>query len=178
VPNATAESDDRDCRRDPSNLLRRHCPVRHRRRHRHGARRDRRGGSGRDGITNDFADANNHRPNVTCNPYAPAGQQSITNWFNKDRVVVPTDPSQPFGNAARNSVRGPNYWNFDFALSKYFPISSQSRVQLRLEAFNPFNRANFTAPNGTRTSAAFGTITCTFDPRQVQLGVKVLWCSY
>jgi hypothetical protein len=127
------------------------------------------------GITNDFAGANNYRPNVTCNPYAPAGQQSITNWFNKDCVVVPTDPSQPFGNATRNSVRGPNYWNFDLALSKYFPISGQSRVQLRLEAFNLFNRANFTAPNGTRTSAAFGTITSTFDPRQVQLGVKVLW---
>ena len=29
-------------------------------------------------ITNDFSGANNYRPNITCDPYAPAGQQSIT----------------------------------------------------------------------------------------------------
>jgi hypothetical protein len=49
------------------------------------------------------------------------------------------------------------------------------RIELRLEAFNLLDRANFTAPNGTRTSAAFGTITSTYDARQVQLGVKLLW---
>ena len=38
-----------------------------------------------------------------------------------------------------------------------------------------FNRDNFTAPNGNRSSAAFGTITSTFDARQVQLGFKLLW---
>jgi hypothetical protein len=38
---------------------------------------------------------------------------------------------------------------------------------------NLFNRANFTAPNGVRTSPGFGTITSTFDPRQLQLAVKV-----
>ena len=55
------------------------------------------------GITSDFAGANNYRPNVVCDPYASDGQQSIANWFNKDCVVVPTDPSQPFGNAGRNT---------------------------------------------------------------------------
>jgi len=64
---------------------------------------------------------------------------------------------------------------FDLAASKSFPLGAQARLQLRLEAFNLFNRANFTAPNGLRTSSAFGTITSTLDPRQLQLGVKVLW---
>jgi hypothetical protein len=127
------------------------------------------------GITSDFAGANNYRPNVTCDPYAPDGQQTLTNWFNKDCVVVPTDPSQPFGNAGRNTVRGPAFWSLDLAASKSFPLGGQARVQFRLEAFNLFNRANFTAPNGIRTSSAFGTITSTFDPRQLQLGVKLLW---
>ena len=48
-------------------------------------------------------------------------------------------------------------------------------MQLRLETFNLFNRVNFTAPNGNRSTPTFGTITTTFDPRQVQLGVKVIW---
>jgi hypothetical protein len=125
------------------------------------------------GISNDFSGANNYRPNVTCDPYASA--PSITGWFNPACVVIPTDPSQPFGNAGRNTVRGPNYWTFDLAVSKSFPLAAQARLQLRFEAFNLFNRANFTAPNGTRSSSAFGTITSTFDPRQLQLGIKLMW---
>jgi hypothetical protein len=46
---------------------------------------------------------------------------------------------------------------------------------LRLEAFNLFNRVNYGPPNSVRSSAAFGTITSTYDPRQMQLGVKLLW---
>ena len=98
-----------------------------------------------------------------------------TGWFDPACVQIPTDPSQPFGNAPRNSVRGPNYWTFDFALTKNVALAGQTRLQLRLEAFNLFNRVNYTAPNGNRSTAAFGTITSTYDPRQMQLGVKVLW---
>jgi hypothetical protein len=51
---------------------------------------------------------------------------------------------------------------------------SQSRFEFRLEVFNVLNRANFGAPNGTRSSTAFGTITSlATTPRQVQLGIKV-----
>ena len=73
--------------------------------------------------------------------------------------MLPTDPSQPFGNAPRNNVRGPNFWQVDFAASKNFAVGDRAKVQFRLEAFNLFNRDNFTAPNGNRSSAAFGTIT-------------------
>ena len=93
------------------------------------------------GIQQDFRGANNYRPNVTCDPYARQRQQSITNWFNKDCVVVPTDPSQPFGNAPRNSVRGPNFWTFDLAAIKQVALGrSGAKFELRLEAFNLFNR--------------------------------------
>ena len=127
------------------------------------------------GIQQDFRGANNYRPNLACDPYASAGQQSITNWFNRDCVVIPTDPSQPFGNAPRNNVRGPKFWQVDLAASKIVALSDRARVEVRIEAFNLFDRANFTAPNANRSSAAFGTITSTYDPRQVQLGVKLHW---
>jgi hypothetical protein len=125
------------------------------------------------GIQQDFRGANNYRPNVTCAPYASS--PSITAWFNRDCVVIPTDPSQPFGNAERNTVRGPNFWSFDFAAVKRVALAGASAVELRVEAFNLFNRTNFAAPNGNRSAAGFGTITAAYDPRQVQLGVKVLW---
>jgi hypothetical protein len=127
------------------------------------------------GIQQDFRGANNYRPSVICDPYAPAGQQSITNWFNKACVVNPTDPSQPFGNAGRNMVRGPNFWQVDLAAIKQVQLSGTTRVELRLEAFNLFDRVNFAPPNSNRSSGGFGTITSTYDPRQVQLGVKVIW---
>ena len=60
------------------------------------------------GIAQDFRGANNYRPNVTCDPLASGAERTITNWFNRACVVAPTDPSQPFGNADRNSVARPD----------------------------------------------------------------------
>ena len=51
----------------------------------------------------------------------------------------------------------------------------QGALELRVEAFNVLNRTNFRAPNGNRSEAGFGTITTTYDPRIVQLGVKLLF---
>ncbi len=127
------------------------------------------------GITNDFWGANNYRPNLLCDPYAPSGQQSITNWFNKACVVAPGDPSQPFGNAPRNNVRGPNFWQFDAAALKRVKVAGRTELELRVEAFNLFNRVNFTAPASNVSLSTFGSITSTFTPRQMQLGAKLLW---
>ncbi|MEQ1872036.1 MAG: TonB-dependent receptor, partial [Vicinamibacterales bacterium] len=80
------------------------------------------------GIQQDFRGANNYRPNVVGDPLAPADQRTIQNWFNKSAVVIPTDPSQPFGNAARNSVRGPMFWQVDLALSRRVPAGRLGAV--------------------------------------------------
>jgi hypothetical protein len=127
------------------------------------------------GIAQDFRGGNNYRPNVTCDPMASGAERTINNWFNKACVVAPTDPSQPFGNASRNSVRGPMFWQFDLAASKRFDLGGPARFEFRFEAFNLLNRTNFRAPNGSRSAAGFGTITSTYDPRQLQLGFKLLW---
>jgi len=75
----------------------------------------------------------------------------------------------------RNTVRGPNFWQFDAAASKNSAVAGRTRVQVRVEAFNLFDRVNFAPPASNRSNASFGTITTAFDARQVQLGVKVLW---
>jgi hypothetical protein len=127
------------------------------------------------GIAQDFRGANNYRANVSCDPYAQGSAQTFNNWFNRDCVSAPIDPSQPFGNAGRNTVRGPNFWQLDTALSKKFPLGGPAILEFRLEAFNLLNRTNFRAPNGNRSAGAFGSITSTMDPRQLQLGFKFLW---
>jgi hypothetical protein len=128
------------------------------------------------GIQQDFRGANNYRPNVIGDPLAPDGERTIDNYFNRANVVLPTDPSQPFGTAERNSVRGPVYWSMDFVASKRFTMPWRNGgLELRAEAFNVLNRTNFRAPNGNRSAAAFGTIRSTYDPRQLQFGAKLIF---
>lgn len=124
------------------------------------------------GIQQDFRGANNYRPNVSGEVLVGTGD--ITNWLSRINVTVPTDPSQPFGNAPRNSVRGPLIWTVDLVASKRFQLPwRMSSVEFRGEFFNLLNRVNYRAPNGNRSSVAFGTITSTYDPRVIQLGLKV-----
>ena len=126
------------------------------------------------GIQQDFRGANNYRPNVTGEVLVPSGSRTPQNYLSRDAVVIPTDPSQPFGNAARNSVRGPRFWGLDLQATKRVPMPwPQGRLELRVEAFNVLNRTNFRAPNGNRSSNAFGTITSTYDPRILQIGMKL-----
>ncbi|HEX8027771.1 MAG TPA: TonB-dependent receptor [Vicinamibacterales bacterium] len=126
------------------------------------------------GIQQDFRGANNYRPNVNGDPYAPEAERNINNWLSRTTVTVPTDNSQPFGNASRNSIRGPVLWTVDMVMSKRFeiPWSRNGALEFRAEAFNLLNRTNFRAPNGNRSAGAYGTITTTYDPRIVQFGLK------
>jgi hypothetical protein len=125
------------------------------------------------GIQQDFRGANNYRPNVVGDPYGD--RDSVTSYLSRDNVVLPLDASQPFGNAPRNSVRGPWFWQMDMVAAKDFPLPfrDQMRLQVRVEAFNVLNKVNFRAPNANRSASNFGTITGTFDARQLQLGVKL-----
>jgi len=126
------------------------------------------------GIQQDFRGANNYRPNVSGDPLVPEGERTPSNWLSRTTVTVPTDPSQPFGNAPRNSLRGPLLWQVDLVTSKRFPMPWRNgSLEFRGEFFNLLNRTNFLAPNGNRSSVAYGTITATHDPRIIQVGLKV-----
>ena len=125
------------------------------------------------GIAQDFRGANNYRPNQNGDPYGDTS--SVTNYLSRDTVTLPMDPNQPFGNAPRNSVHGPWFWQLDAIASKDFqlPFGSNTRAQFRIEAFNLLNRTNFRAPNANRTNPNYGSITTAYDARQLQLGFKV-----
>jgi hypothetical protein len=126
------------------------------------------------GITADFRGANNYRPNVIGDVYGDTNSPAA--YLNRASVQIP-DVSQPFGNAKRNIVRGPDFWQVDLALQKGFhiPVGEHTQLQIRAEAFNVLNRVNFGAPNGNVSSGAFGTITGTYDPRQVQVGARLVF---
>jgi hypothetical protein len=115
-----------------------------------------------------------YRPNLLGDPLAPEDQRTINNYFNKAMIEIPTDRSQPFGNAPRNAARADSFRQFDLGLHKAFGLGrDQTRLEARIEAFNLFNRTNFQPANGNVSSSSFGTITSTYPARQLQLGVKL-----
>jgi Carboxypeptidase regulatory-like domain len=81
-------------------------------------------------------------------------------WF--DPSTFSSETEGTYGNVKRNSqLHGPGFNYTDLQLSKRIPISNDGKrfVQLRIEASNAFNHANFAAPSSTFTSSTFGQIT-------------------
>jgi hypothetical protein len=115
---------------------------------------------------------NAFRPNISGDPLTPKAQRSVTSYLSRATVSIP-NYWEPFGNAGRNITRGFAFYQFDLGAVKNFAITERFHVQFRAEAFNLFNRSNFRAPNANISAVTFGTITSTYDPRQLQLALKL-----
>ena len=86
----------------------------------------------------------------------PAGfQQNVYHYYNPDCFVDAAPYT--FGDSGKNSLRGPDYRNFDFSLFKDFKLTESKRLQFRSEFYNIFNRVNF-APPGASSTGSFGVL--------------------
>jgi hypothetical protein len=107
-------------------------------------------------------------------------------WFNPDAFVL--QPAGTFGNTGRGDFRGPNLRTLDLSLAKqvrWARLGDSGRVEIRLEAFNVLNRANFGVPelrafagqaDNEAPLATFGRITNTVtSSRQIQLGIRAVF---
>ncbi len=120
-----------------------------------------------------FRGGESFRPNVSGDVYAQNSPDVTNGYFNAANISLPTDPSQPFGNAPRNSARALALNQLDLGLFKSFQLPRESmRLQFRAEFFNLFNTTNLGLPNTDRANAAFGTIRTTFPARQIQFALK------
>jgi hypothetical protein len=92
------------------------------------------------------------------------------------------------GNAPRNSVIGPGLVSVDLSLVKSIAMGAARHLEVRLEAFNLLNRANFAVPSGRTAftgvnadgtpaiAPTWGRITSTVTTsRQIQLGAKFVF---
>jgi hypothetical protein len=111
----------------------------------------------------------------------PKDQRNPDRWFNVN-AGFERDSAKQLGSNLRtfpsrlSSVRadGPNNW--DLSLIKNTHITEGTQLQFRAEAINALNHPQFTAPNTTPTSTAFGTVTGEFAwPRVIQFGLKLLF---
>ena len=119
------------------------------------------------------------RITVTGDPNLSKGDKSFTQAFNAS--VFQLTPVGSFGNAGNGRLRGPGINNWDVAVSKRFPLKSESRnLQFRAELFNAWNHTQFSAvnstgpfnPAGTMTNPLFGSYTAAYNPRIIQLSLR------
>lgn len=116
------------------------------------------------------------RPNLIGPVMLPSDQRTPDQAFIVSNIVLPNDPSHPFGNAGRNIARGFPYYGSNLSIQKYFKLPREAmRLQFRGEAFNALNHTNFAAPEGSKSSLAFGSVRSARAARQIQLALKLYW---
>jgi hypothetical protein len=132
-----------------------------------------------------YYDATNFR---TINNANAGGNQSGNYWFNPDSfsnarevalnqaLLNGADPSTllkqfTYGTLGRNVLRGPGAFNVSLTLSKHFVIREKYDMELRADAFNLFNTAQFSNPDTNIGDPSFGQISNTADPRILQLAL-------
>lgn len=115
------------------------------------------------------------RPDMISDPVIDSAStaEKVAQYFNTRAFVQP--PAYGLGNTPRtlSNLRSPGYFATNFSLIRDFRLTEHAKIQLRVEAFNAFNRVNFLPPGSTLGLAGFGVITNTEDPRQLQIAVKI-----
>ena len=101
---------------------------------------------------------------------------SVDRWFDPSSFAAATG----FGNLRRNAVLGPSFVNTDLSVVKTVTVGPDHALQLRVDAFDLFNHANFGPPGNVVGSPTFGKISRTRLPtgeggssRQIQLVAKL-----
>jgi hypothetical protein len=95
----------------------------------------------------------------------------------RDGLFVAADFPRPalLGDLPRNAYLGPGFASTDLSLFKDFRLPFNSRIQVRAEAFNLFNRVNLQRPNGNMAQPTFGRSTQSFAAREIQLAIKLIF---
>jgi hypothetical protein len=136
-------------------------------------------------VNTSFTGAQTLRPSITGSVqtgYAPAinGNAAYVTYIQNPSVFV--NQGAAFGNLGRNVVIGPGFINLDAALVKNTKLTEKLTWQLRADAFDLLNQANFGQPGSTLGQSTFGLMTGTrFPPgdsgssRQLQVAMKLIF---
>ena len=107
------------------------------------------------------------RPSLTSEPIGPIARGS---YANPAAFTAPAPGT--WGNAGRNSIRGPSTSSFDMNLARVFRLPRRLTLEARLAATNVFNRVTFSSIDRIITSPQFGRPTGTNQMRRVTMSVR------
>jgi len=97
--------------------------------------------------------------------------KTVPQWFGTGIFEAP--PFGYFGNAGRNTIRGPGIQEWDISLFKTFRLHERFSAQLRGDAFNIFNNANFDGVSTAFGAGNFGAVTSARQARVMQVSLKL-----
>jgi hypothetical protein len=126
------------------------------------------GSQGSNGLAN-----GTNRPNVSGTVSYP---DKFGEWF--DTSVFSSPAPGAWGTFPKDSVYGPGRDNWNLALFKAFTFSEArgSHFEFRVETFNTFNHTQWSSIGTTfANSSQFGQVTGTYNPRNIQLGAKLIF---
>ena len=110
-----------------------------------------------------------------------SSERSVDRWFNT-AAGFETAPARQLGANVRTMpsrfsfIRGDGIDNWDISLFKNTEFTERLKLQFRTEFINAFNHAQFSAPNTTPTSSAFGQVTAESQwSRTIQFGLKLIF---
>lgn len=122
------------------------------------------------GVVN--APGNADRPNFVSPVRYLNGRGPGQKFFDPASFAIPAQNT--LGNAGRNILRGPAFYNWDFALHRTFQFNERFNMTFRVESFNFTNTPHYNNPNGNAQSPQFGEINgAEQDQRQYQLGLTL-----
>jgi hypothetical protein len=119
------------------------------------------------------------RPNITGSITYP---KTVNQWFtgNFSTPACLTGPDC-YGNLGFNAITGPGRQNWDVSMLKNFAFTERLKLEFRVEAFNIWNHpqfegnANLGGLGSNFGAGNFGQITSAYDPRELQLGLKLMF---
>ena len=125
-----------------------------------------------DGTTNDRPEA----PSFGLRIQNPNNSKFIRGAFPASAFSAPALGTD--GSLGRNVYIGPGYASTDFSIRKTLNVYGERfKLQVRADAFNLFNRVNLIGVDGNLSDAGttFSKATSTFNPREMQLGLKLIF---
>jgi trimeric autotransporter adhesin len=108
------------------------------------------------------------RPSLTGLPVAPATEGS---YANAAAYAVPA--AGEWGNAGRNSIRGPRQFSLDASLTRAIPLRGRMSLEARVSATNVLNRVTFAAIETVITHPLFGQPTIANPMRRLQAALRM-----
>jgi hypothetical protein len=109
--------------------------------------------------------------NPRLNAYVSGGRQYINPAAYLDPSKVTTIPQ--FGDAGRNSIRGPGVFDLDASLKRTFPIHDTIAIDFVVDSFDVTNTPQFANPAVNASAGGFGVITSSNANRTLRLSGRI-----
>lgn len=123
--------------------------------------------------TGNAAFGNRRADCLSSDPLFAEGERGPNSWVRRDAFAIAPDSRR--GTCGVGTILGPGSHTWDFSLRRNFGLTESFKLRFQADIFNAFNRANFRDLEVNLSNAAFGAISTSGPPRNIQFGLKLIF---